>query len=189
MSKVGYDAKFIEHIDSSPLLDPNRNRKKTAYPRRYKENDAVAEVVLINKLCVETPGRLYSNNELWDSLQKVTVCLEEERDKDKETRFIKRTQGKGETLASRIIDQILDENLRQQEEGMTPNGEDVTTDFEEIGRHGEDLNMGLEQNEIDDIIDCDDTHDANDASDNDESNQGTTRDNVNDQPNTVKDAD
>eukprot|EP00957_Ditylum_brightwellii_P182897 13931784-Ditylum_brightwellii.AAC.1 len=58
---MGQDAKFIDCVNSSPLLDLH-NSLKTAYPRCGKKNAAVAEVVLLDGLCTEQPGCTFNPN-------------------------------------------------------------------------------------------------------------------------------
>eukprot|EP00957_Ditylum_brightwellii_P098477 7502262-Ditylum_brightwellii.AAC.1 len=94
--KSGQDVKFVDQVDSTPLVDPNRCRKKIYTPNCDKEKFAIAEVVQLNQLCEEHNGRMYNKGDNWSSLKNVTTELKEEKDAEKEKCFVQETQDESE---------------------------------------------------------------------------------------------
>eukprot|EP00957_Ditylum_brightwellii_P045075 3418932-Ditylum_brightwellii.AAC.1 len=83
---------MVDNNMNTPLTDKQNYRKKTVVPQRHKEIIAISKLIYINELCNKIPGRNDNITEIWDSLSKITTALKEEKDKEKEDRFIKEAQ-------------------------------------------------------------------------------------------------
>ena len=74
----------VDHHDTI-LKTPkaHKNAKASSTPKRAKETCAVAEFLLILKICQEIPGRRFDDNKLWVNTTKCTVRLETESDQER----------------------------------------------------------------------------------------------------------
>eukprot|EP00957_Ditylum_brightwellii_P039263 2970370-Ditylum_brightwellii.AAC.1 len=126
-SKNGQKEKCGDQVDSSPNLNRNNNRAKTSKPRRDCKNKAVTELIFMNDMCIENQGRTSAE-----------FC--KELNNEKEQQFIKKAHDKGETLASKVVDEILEEHtiIKHQELVNVEKYGSVSMEFEDIGCQGDD---------------------------------------------------
>ena len=75
------DSKYANHRNTIlKMAKAHKNTKALSTPKRAKETCAVAEYLLISKICQELPGRRFDDNELWVNTTKCSVQLSAESD-------------------------------------------------------------------------------------------------------------
>ena len=73
---------------SRPVNAPKSNVKATSIPERVLEKYAIAEFMQLIECAVEKPGRKYSKQTVWETLQKVTTELVDETEVERTSRWM-----------------------------------------------------------------------------------------------------
>ena len=129
-------------------LDPGKNRKPTAVPRRAQEHIAIAEFFQINKFAIERPGRKYNRDKLIESLKKMKTLLEPESEMEKSTRWMDEVISPEEQAVSDMTEELFSSTGGEDgQESLDPeegnrNNVRESMRFDDIGREGIDSEDG-----------------------------------------------
>ena len=132
-------AKAMKFGDKSENdMDIGNTKKASSKPKRKQEKLAIAEFCQLNDVCVEVVGRIYSQDELWKSLSKITTPLKIESDAAKSSRWMRHVLSDEERALSNIADDIFSEHSQKKSDKDALEDVDlnVSIDFCEIGEGG-----------------------------------------------------